>query len=67
MPRRDTERDKPKIKRDRAGHFIESNQPSAAEPDLDRSDAKTRRRSAKTSPAGGESDKGDRGRRKLRT
>lgn len=67
MPKRDSERDKPAIKRDRAGHFTETDQPSAAEPDLARTDAATRRRAAKTSPAGGESDKGDRGRRRLRT
>ena len=67
MPKRNTDRDKPMIKRDRAGHFTESEEPSAAQPDLARSDAATRRRAAKKTPAGGESDKGDRGRRRLRT
>jgi hypothetical protein len=67
MPKRDSERDKPTIKRDRAGHFTESEEPSAAQPDLARADAAARRRAAKTSPAGGETDKGDRGRRRLRT
>lgn len=67
MPKRDTERGKPTIRRDRAGHFVETGQPSAANPDLARADAKARRRSAKNSPAGGASDKDDRARRKLRT
>ncbi|HJT12793.1 MAG TPA: hypothetical protein VJ790_09250 [Dongiaceae bacterium] len=67
MPKHDTERDKPAIKRDRAGHFTETEEPSAAQPDFARADAAARRRAAKTSPAGGESDKGDRSRRRLRT
>ncbi|WP_162917075.1 hypothetical protein [Dongia deserti] len=67
MPRRDKERDKPAVERDSAGHFIESNEPSAAQPELAKENAETRRRAAKSPPKGGEGDKGDSRRRKLRT
>jgi hypothetical protein len=67
MPRRDKERDKPAVGRDHAGHFIESNEPSGAQPDLAKENAETRRRAAKSLPKGGDGDKGESRRRKLRT
>lgn len=65
MPRRD--KDKPETQRDRAGHFIETDELDQSRPDLDRAQAADRRRASRSEPKGSEGDKGESGRRRQRT
>ncbi len=65
MPKRD--KDKPKTQRDRAGHFIETDELEQARPGFDRAQAADRRRAGKSEPKGGEGGKGESSRRRQRT